>query len=544
MPQDGKRHRKGRAVEIPQSAPPVRTRLNLSAQQREILGEWVAETATPDPDVQPERPHKTHPMASRHRPAAPVDAERPSDVPVAAEGPVLGPEEPEETVVYKSPPDAQSPGGSPAAEPPLQAALERTPTLRVDSGSTPECPDDAARDNPQRKEKQRAAPASVPMAAAEGDKLMRDARRSASLMADPARHRIGSTSDAPPVSEPKARWEEVISADGRTIRRTYVPAGTQDYAEAAMQPPPHLGAAERAAYQVAVRQGESPETLDVRTQQRILQQANATRAAPMRKAEQRPAPWTSSPRTHTTRPPAPPPTFRPDVVSETAGSVGDLYHPVGPHPGYPYPHWQMHQWAGYPPAYADPRHFSEFHQSQELHRQRQREMTAAAHPRVQTAGERHEWYRHAGMPTPFLPPHAFHSGRQPPSTVKSDVNGHSPMSPVPPLPESGLDMSRYAHMDAREAAQQAWNDAMASRTSADPAQRGGSKPSEPYRAGRSQWQDETGSTLVSPPSLIAQEDPSGRTRPDQLSLTRIGDPAVQCPMWCRRTVGLRTENST
>ena len=131
MPQDGKRHRKGRAVEIPQSAPPVRTRLNLSAQQREILGEWVAETATPDPDVQPERPHKTHPMASRHRPAAPVDAERPSDVPVAAEGPVLGPEEPEETVVYKSPPGAQSPGGSPTAEPPLQAALERTPTLRA-----------------------------------------------------------------------------------------------------------------------------------------------------------------------------------------------------------------------------------------------------------------------------------------------------------------------------------------------------------------------------------------------------------------------------
>ena len=82
------------------------------------------------------------------------------------------------------------------------------------------------------------------------------------------------------MSEPKARWEEVISANGRTIRRTYVPAGTQDYAAAAMQPPPHLGAAEQAAYQVAVRQGESPETLDVRTQQRILQQANAARAAP------------------------------------------------------------------------------------------------------------------------------------------------------------------------------------------------------------------------------------------------------------------------
>ena len=90
MPQDGKGPRKGRAVEVPQSAPPVRTRLNLSAQQREILGEWVAETATPGPDVQPERPPKTHPMASRHRPAAPVDAEHHSDVPMAAEGPVLG----------------------------------------------------------------------------------------------------------------------------------------------------------------------------------------------------------------------------------------------------------------------------------------------------------------------------------------------------------------------------------------------------------------------------------------------------------------------
>ena len=169
---------------------------------------------------------------------------------------------------------------------------------------------------------------------------MRDAQRSASLVADPAHFNVGSMSDPPPMGTAKARWDAVLSADGRRIHRTYVPAQTQGYAAAAVQPPPHLGAAEQAAYQVAVWQSESPETLDVRTQQRILQQANAARVAPTRPAG-----------------------FRLDVMSEAARSVGDPHQQTGPYQGYPYPRWQMHQWAGYPPAYADPRHYAELYRS-------------------------------------------------------------------------------------------------------------------------------------------------------------------------------------